>query len=96
LLRHRTLVRAHPPRIYNTQRLAGQPPSIDGHLDDEAWKEGEWAVDYTQQLPVEGGAPSQKTELKILYDGERSMVPPGRPLPNQPHSRRAIPRSSGP
>ena len=60
--------RAHPPRIYNTQRLTGQPPSIDGHLDDDAWKEGEWAGDYTQQLPVEGGKPSQKTELKILYD----------------------------
>jgi hypothetical protein len=60
--------RAHPPRIYTTQRLAGQPPSIDGHLDDEAWTEGEWAGDYTQQLPVEGGKPSQKTELKVLYD----------------------------
>jgi hypothetical protein len=60
--------RARPPRIYNTQRLTGQPPSIDGHLDDAAWKEGEWAGDYTQQLPVEGGKASQKTELKILYD----------------------------
>ena len=60
--------RARPPRIYNTQRLAGQPPSIDGRLDDEAWKEGEWAGDYIQQLPVEGGVASQKTELKVLYD----------------------------
>jgi hypothetical protein len=60
--------RARPPRIYKTQPLTGKPPSIDGHLDDEAWKEGEWAGDYVQQTPVEGGAPSQKTELKILYD----------------------------
>ena len=60
--------RARPPRIYNTKPLTGKPPSIDGHLDDEAWKEGEWAGDYVQQTPVEGGAPSQKTELKILYD----------------------------
>ena len=60
--------RARPPRIYNTQPLTGKPPSIDGHLDDDAWKEGEWAGDYVQQTPVEGGAPSQKTELKILYD----------------------------
>jgi hypothetical protein len=60
--------RAHPPRIYTTQRLAGKPPVIDGHLDDEAWKEGDWASDYVQQNPVEGGTPSQKTELKILYD----------------------------
>ena len=60
--------RARPPRIYNAQRLAGQPPSIDGRLDDAAWKEGEWAGDYIQQMPVEGGVASQKTELKILYD----------------------------
>jgi hypothetical protein len=60
--------RARPPRIYDTQRLAGKAPSIDGRLDDEAWKEGQWASDYIQQLPVEGGVPSQKTELKILYD----------------------------
>ncbi len=59
---------AHPPRIYTTERLAGAPPSIDGRLDDEAWKQGEWAGDYVQQLPVEGGKASQKTELKILYD----------------------------
>ena len=60
--------RARPPRIYNTQRLTAPPPSIDGRLDDEAWKQGDWAGDFVQQLPVEGGVPSQKTELKILYD----------------------------
>ena len=60
--------RARPPRIYNTQRLVGPPPRIDGHLNDAAWKEGEWAGSYTQQNPVEGGAPSQQTELKILWD----------------------------
>jgi hypothetical protein len=60
--------RARPPRIYGAVRLAGQPPSIDGRLDDGAWKEGEWASDYIQQMPVEGGVPSQKTALKILYD----------------------------
>src|SRR5512146_1670741 len=38
--------RARPPRIYNTQRLVGPPPRVDGRLDDAAWKEGEWAGDY--------------------------------------------------
>jgi hypothetical protein len=61
-------MRARPPRVYNTRRLVGVPPAIDGRLDDAAWKEGEWASDYVQQLPVEGGVPSAKTELKILYD----------------------------
>jgi len=60
--------RKYPARIYQTVRLQGHPPSIDGRLDDEAWKQGEWAGDYTQQMPVEGAPPTAPTELKILYD----------------------------
>ncbi len=60
--------RKYPARIYHTVRLEGPPPTIDGRLDDEAWKQGEWAGDYTQQIPTEGAEPSQPTELKILYD----------------------------
>ncbi len=60
--------RKYPARVYQTVRLQGPPPAIDGQLDDEAWKQGEWAGNYTQQLPTEGAPPSQPTELKILYD----------------------------
>ncbi|HXY39087.1 MAG TPA: carbohydrate binding family 9 domain-containing protein, partial [Vicinamibacteria bacterium] len=61
--------RKYPPRIYNTVRLRGKPPVIDGRLDDEAWRtEGEWAGHYTQNTPVEGAKPTAETELKILYD----------------------------
>jgi hypothetical protein len=60
--------RKYPPRVYNTVRLQGRPPVIDGRFDDEAWRQGEWAGDYTQQLPTEGAKPSAPTELKILYD----------------------------
>jgi uncharacterized protein DUF5916 len=62
--------RKYPVRIYDTVRLQGKPPVIDGRLDDEAWKEGEWAGDYTQNMPTEGAKPSEPTELKILYDGK--------------------------
>ncbi len=61
--------RKYPPRIYTTIRLQGEPPVIDGRLDDEAWRQGEWAGRYTQQLPIEGAPPTAPTELKILYDG---------------------------
>jgi len=54
--------------MYRTVRVEGRPPVIDGRLNDEAWKQGEWSGDYTQQLPTEGAKPSQPTELKILYD----------------------------
>lgn len=62
--------RKYPARVYLTQRLAGTPPEIDGRLDDAAWSEGAWAGDWTQQIPTEGAPPSQKTELKILYDAK--------------------------
>jgi len=60
--------RKYPARIYNTVKLKGPPPTIDGRLDDEAWTEGVWSGDWTQQMPVEGAAPSEQTQLKILYD----------------------------
>ena len=66
--------RKYPPRIYETVRLKGPPPAIDGRLDDAAWTEGVWAGDYTQQMPVEGARPSQPTELKILYDDRNVYV----------------------
>ena len=60
--------RKYPARVYQTELLKGEPPTIDGRLDDEAWKQGEWAGNYIQQMPTEGAPTSQPTELKILYD----------------------------
>jgi hypothetical protein len=60
--------RKYPARVYRTVHLEGKAPTVDGRLDDEAWTQGEWAGDYTQQIPTEGAPPSKPTELKILYD----------------------------
>jgi hypothetical protein len=66
--------RQYPPRIYDTVRLQGEPPRIDGRLDDVAWEQGEWSGNYTQQIPAEGAEPSRPTELKILYDDRNVYV----------------------
>jgi len=66
--------RKYPPRIYRTARLETEPPAIDGRLDDDAWQQGEWSGDFRQQIPVEGGEPSQPTELKIFYDDRHVYV----------------------
>lgn len=63
-----------PVRIYNTTRLTTAKPNIDGVLNDECWKTGEWAGDYTQWIPKEGAKPSQETLLKILYDDKNIYV----------------------
>jgi hypothetical protein len=62
-------------RIYNTQKLAYEKPKIDGVLDDSCWLyEGYWSGGYKQFLPTEGANPSQKTEVKVLYDNENIYV----------------------
>jgi hypothetical protein len=61
-------------RTYTIIRLTSAPPEIDGKLNDECWKIGEWTGNFTQWIPKEKGVPSQKTELKILYDDENLYV----------------------
>ncbi|HNW60103.1 MAG TPA: DUF5916 domain-containing protein [bacterium] len=61
-------------RTYTTQRITSAAPKIDGHLDDPCWNEGYWFDTYVQYMPVEGGEPSQPTNLKILYDADNLYV----------------------
>jgi len=45
-----------------------RPPKIDGNLSDPVWAQAVPFTDFTQQDPDEGQKPSQKTEVRILYD----------------------------
>ncbi len=61
-------------RVYTAVRT-DQKPRTDGKLDDPCWaEEGEWQGDFVQQTPRQGHAPSQPTEVKILYDAENIYV----------------------
>ena len=57
-----------PRKIYETRAVTGEPPVIDGKLDDEAWLSVGWGGDFVQRSPYEGKAPTQNTQFKILYD----------------------------
>ncbi len=50
------------------------PPTIDGHLDDEAWKAAPPVDTFTQQYPDEGVPPSDRTTMRVLYDDEALYV----------------------
>lgn len=63
-----------PLRTYTTTRLSTAKPVIDGKLDDDCWKTGEWAGDFVQWIPKEGAEPSQQTQFKILYDDKNLYV----------------------
>jgi hypothetical protein len=54
-------------RTYTATRT-NEVPVINGELDDEAWKHGEWGGDFAQFQPTEGAPVKQQTEFKLLYD----------------------------
>ncbi|HZN95546.1 MAG TPA: DUF5916 domain-containing protein, partial [Myxococcales bacterium] len=43
---------------------------VDGHLDEPGWAAGPVFQDFVQRFPNVGSAPSERTELRILYDDQ--------------------------
>lgn len=61
-------------RNYNTKKVSGEPPVIDGKLDDAAWDAVDWSSNFLVFQPKEGKVPDQKTAFKILYDDKNLYV----------------------
>jgi hypothetical protein len=60
---------------YTTKHLSGEPPKIDGLLDDAAWDQVPWGGgDFRQVSPDAGAAPTVQTKFKILYDAKNLYV----------------------
>ncbi len=45
-------------------------PTIDGRLDEDAWKAAVAVDTFTQQYPLDGKPPSEHTAMRVLYDDE--------------------------
>jgi len=43
---------------------------LDGNLDESIWIQSEGISNFRQQVPVEGGVPSERTVVKVLYDDD--------------------------
>ncbi len=63
-----------PKKIYFTKKIISSKPTIDGRLEDAAWKTVEWGGNFTQLRPNDGGQPVATTQFKILYDEENIYV----------------------
>ena len=50
------------------------PPQVDGRLDDAAWKSATVFTDFVQREPIEGNPVSERTEVRIVTDGEALYV----------------------
>jgi len=51
-----------------------EPPVIDGRLDDAVWAQGELIDGFVQREPLEGTPVSQRTEVRVLRDGEALYI----------------------
>src|SRR6185503_3309015 len=47
---------------------------VDGRLDEAAWNAAKPITELVQSTPDEGKAPSQKTEIRILYDASALYI----------------------
>jgi hypothetical protein len=47
---------------------AGERIVLDGRLDEPVWQRAEPADAFLQQEPVEGGPPSERTEVRVAFD----------------------------
>jgi len=47
---------------------------IDGSLDEAAWRQAPTIGDLVQRIPVAGAAPTERTEVRLLYDEENLYI----------------------
>ncbi|MBO6524777.1 MAG: carbohydrate binding family 9 domain-containing protein [Balneolaceae bacterium] len=47
---------------------------IDGILNESDWQSADIAKDFIQNFPVDGGKPSQRTEIRVLYSDKYLYV----------------------
>jgi hypothetical protein len=64
------------PRVFPEIRAVrtSETIKIDGVLDERAWQSAPPITDFVQSDPVQGIAPSQKTEVRLLYDDQALYV----------------------
>ena len=54
--------------------FAQETIEIDGHLNEEAWSQTQVIDDFTQQFPDEGQLPTERTEVRMLYNTEKLYI----------------------
>ncbi len=62
------------PTLQATRIPAGGAVELDGTLDDAVWAQARPITEFRQQEPVEGGEPSEPTQIRVLYDDEALYI----------------------
>ncbi|MBL0169494.1 MAG: carbohydrate binding family 9 domain-containing protein [Gemmatimonadaceae bacterium] len=84
------------PKRALASRLASTPaPRIDGRLNDPAWAGLTPIEDFEQQRPIEGAAPSERTQVFIRYDDDALYVGARMFRQRPDHIARSVTRRDG-
>lgn len=59
--------------VLTASRAAGSI-TLDGRLDEESWSRAAVARDFVQQRPSTGAPATQRTEARVLFDGDAMYV----------------------
>ena len=62
---HRRQEVAGPPEAYAVR--VDRAPRLDGRLDDPLWQRAKPITNFREREPDEGGTPTEKTSVRILY-----------------------------
>ena len=62
------------PRPSFRATRVSKPPTIDGDLSDEAWRNAQEITEFTQHDPDDGKPPTQKTVVKVVYDNDAIYI----------------------
>ena len=63
------------PLTLQAYRLTnGSEIQLDGRIEEEVWSRAVPITDFTQQEPVEGGVPSERTEVWVAYDEDNLYI----------------------
>src|SRR5690625_3038545 len=63
---------AHHAEAYRLQE--GEEMFLDGRMDEPFWDNVTPITNFTQQQPVEGAPPSERTEIYVAYDDENLYI----------------------
>jgi hypothetical protein len=62
------------PLVARAVPAAQAVPVLDGRLDEPVWQDAPVITGFTQVLPVDGGEPSERTEVRVTYDADALYV----------------------
>jgi hypothetical protein len=78
----------------NAVRVPAGSINLDGRLDDRAWSDVPPLTDFVQKEPVEGASPTDRMEVRFVYD-DRALYVGARMFSDAPIQAPMGPRDSG-